>query len=343
MPEIPPESESESEPESGPGSDQSASSPEGSGASSASDGPAASPEEPAWRPTPHGVPYPAELPPFVEQPPVPWESGELPDEGRLPGTRRLWLAGALAVTVLIASATAVAVLDSNADNPSENRTASDTDAPLLPGFTASGTAIAPAGKTALASPRQSDSASASASTSQSSASAKPSEQGTDVEPVPGPSKTSPSSKPPTAEPASSRTSIQSVNYPDRYWHVSYDVVRLDPVGSSSSTSTKQDASFKLVEGLAVSSCYSFTTADGAYLRHRNFSLRADRDDGSDLFEKDATFCPRTSSYAGAVRLESVNYPGRFLRHRNFQLRLEGHDHDRSYGADSAFRVVKGWS
>ncbi|MFE2707670.1 hypothetical protein ACFXJP_39230, partial [Streptomyces mirabilis] len=67
------------------------------------DQPVPTSEEPAWRPTPQGTPYPAELPPFVE-PPVPWESGEFPDEGRLPGTRRLWMAGGLAVAVLIATA-----------------------------------------------------------------------------------------------------------------------------------------------------------------------------------------------------------------------------------------------
>ena len=119
-------------------------------------------------------------------------------------------------------------------------------------------------------------------------------------------------------------------------------MRLDPVSSESSAATKQDASFKRVKGLADSSCYSFVTADGTYLRHRDFVLRADRDDGSDLFKKDATFCPRPSSSSGAVMLESVNYPGRYLRHRNFQLRLEWRDdHGRPTGADSAFRLVKG--
>ncbi len=104
-----------------------------------------------------------ELPPFVE-PPVPWESGEFPDEGRLPGTRRLWMAGGLAVAVLIATATAIAVLDSNTHAASKNRanhTASDTGVPLIPGFSAlaEGSTTAPAGKNALSSPRHSGSTS----------------------------------------------------------------------------------------------------------------------------------------------------------------------------------------
>ncbi|MCZ1005306.1 AbfB domain-containing protein [Streptomyces mirabilis] len=42
-------------------------------------------------------------------------------------------------------------------------------------------------------------------------------------------------------------------------------------------------------------------------------------------------------------LESINYPGRYLRHRNFQLRLDRDDNSQLFRADSAFRVVNGWS
>ena len=135
------------------------------------------------------------------------------------------------------------------------------------------------------------------------------------------------------------TSLRSVNYPDRYWHLSNGYVRLDPIGSGSEQ--REDATFKRVKGLADSSCYSFKTSDGRYLRHRNFLLHKDRDDGSALFRQDATFCPRPSSYSGAVMLESVNYPGRFLRHQNFQLRLDPYQYSGLYQADSAFRLVGG--
>ncbi|WP_369245757.1 AbfB domain-containing protein [Streptomyces sp. R41] len=305
------------------------------------DQPAPSTEMVPWRPRPHGTPYPVQTD-FLPEPPAPWEPGQAADEGRLPGTRRLWLAGGLALAVLIAAATAIAVQNSGTDTSSENRaneTASDTGLLFPPGGAAADTdaaVTAPIGKSALSSPRSTPSA------SRGSASAKASEQGSDAQPAPGPSKPAASSKSPSSTPASSRKSIQSVNYPDRYWHVSDGAVRLDPVGSGSPATTKQAAGFKVVQGLANSSCYSFTTADGAYLRHRDFSLRADRNDGSDLFKKDATFCPRASSYTGAVMLESVNYPGRYLRHRNFQLRLDPYDNSGLYRADSAFRVVKGW-
>ncbi|MGW9030863.1 AbfB domain-containing protein, partial [Streptomyces sp. NPDC055722] len=132
--------------------------------------------------------------------------------------------------------------------------------------------------------------------------------------------------------------MRSVNYPDRYRHVSGDSVKLDPIGSASA---RWDATFKLVEGLADASCYAFATADGTYLRHRAFLLRAEQSDGSALFEQDATFCPRSSSYSGAVMLESVNFPGRFLRHQDFQLKLDPYQDSGLYRADSAFRLVAG--
>lgn len=113
---------------------------------------------------------------------------------------------------------------------------------------------------------------------------------------------------------------------------------LAPVRGSES---REDSTFKQVKGLADSSCHSFTTRDGRYLRHRNFVLRTERSDGSSLFGRDATFCPRGSSYSGAVMLESVNYPGYFLRHKNFVVRLERFEYSSLYLADSSFRLVGG--
>ncbi|MFD9004383.1 AbfB domain-containing protein [Streptomyces sp. NPDC059582] len=147
--------------------------------------------------------------------------------------------------------------------------------------------------------------------------------------------------PSTPKPPTSSTSVRSVNYPNRYWHLSGGLVKLDAVTSSSG---RRDASFTRVEGLADASCYSFATADGTYLRHREFVLRAERDDGSSLFGKDATFCPRDSAAgSGAVMLESVNYPGRYLRHKSFQLRLDPYRNTDLYRSDSAFWLVDGVS
>ncbi|MEE1799925.1 AbfB domain-containing protein [Streptomyces sp. JV176] len=131
-----------------------------------------------------------------------------------------------------------------------------------------------------------------------------------------------------------KAALQAVNYPDRYWHVRGNGLGyLDPVSRS-------EAAFTVKAGLADAKCYSFTLSNGRYLRHAQFRLRADSDDGSGTFRKDATFCPRTVGN-GTIMLESVNYPGRFVRHRDFQLFLDPYQHSGLYRADTAFRMVAG--
>ncbi|MEV4040720.1 AbfB domain-containing protein [Streptomyces umbrinus] len=264
-----------------------------------------------------------------------WETGETLDESRVPGTRRLWLAGALLVAVLASTVTAVVVLDDDPDTSAKGKTKNTTssaDEPLIP---SPPPATAPSGKSGLAAP---DSSKAVAD---GSASPEAQQQGgTKPDSTPRPSKSS-SAKPPASKPTSSGKSVQAVNYPDRYWRVERDSVRLDQVGSRSSSRTRDEATFKVVPGIADSSCVSFSLGNNRYLRHYQFRLRADRHNGSELFKQDATFCPRPTGFNDAVMLESYNYRGRFLRHRNFEVRLESFDNSHLYRADSAFRLVKG--
>jgi len=290
-------------------------------------------------PLPPATPAPADSRLLAKTPPKVWETGETPGETRVPGTRRLWLAGALAIGVVITSVTAVAVLDNRADDSSRNRTTqagAGAGQPDVPEFSLPGAPVVePSAKSGMSSPQS------SRSTDGDSDSVETQQRGTKPAESTEPSKSA-SGKPPASKPSTiTRKSVQSVNYPDRYWHLSDSVVRLDPLSSRSSAGTRKDASFKVVRGLADSDCYSFATSDGRYLRHRNFLLRADLNDGSGLFKKDATFCPRQSAYSGAVMLESVNYPGRFLRHKDFVLRLDPYENSGLYWADSAFRLVKG--
>ncbi|MDF2704803.1 MAG: sig20 [Nonomuraea muscovyensis] len=98
---------------------------------------------------------------------------------------------------------------------------------------------------------------------------------------------------------------------------------------------------RVVPGLAGSGGYSFVTSDGRHLRHRDFVIRFEADDGSALFERDATFRARPGAATGSVRLESVNYPGRFVRHRAGRLYLDdakGQDLA-VFRSDSSFRVL----
>jgi hypothetical protein len=267
-----------------------------------------------------------------------WETGQAPGDARTPGTRRLWAAGLLAVAVFSTSAITISLLHKVGDDPSPRRpqdNAATLGDPAVPDFSLPAAPVAaPSGKSGMTSAKASPAAAPADDSSPSPDSGKHT-----AGPVPTARASKPSAgKPPKTTPSSTWRSVRSVNYPDRYWHISGGYVKLDPVRGSES---RADSTFQVVKGLSDASCYSFATADGAYLRHRSFLLRAQPDDGSALFEQDATFCPRPSSYPGAVMLESVNYPGRFLRHQNFQLKLDPYQYTGLYQADSAFQLVEG--
>ncbi|BBC37454.1 hypothetical protein SGFS_087480 [Streptomyces graminofaciens] len=284
-----------------------------------------------------------------------WETGEAPDEGRIPGTRRLWLAGALALAVVSSCVTALVMQNSESDDKSRERTGRTTSAgdAVTPGITlpASPTS-APDGKSGLSKPQSEKESSkgksddAKGSDDDSDSSSESQEGGSKPDPKPskssGSSGSSGSNKPPSSSTSSSRKSVQAVNYPDRYWHLSGGAIRLDQVSSHSGSETREDSSFAVVSGLADSSCYSFRMEDGRYVRHQNFRLRVSGNDGSNLFKQDATFCPMRSPYSDAVMLKSVNYPDRFLRHENFELVLDPYGYNTTGRQDFFFRLVKGF-
>ncbi|WP_030677249.1 AbfB domain-containing protein [Streptomyces cellulosae] len=266
----------------------------------------------------------------------PWESGWDPDSTRVPGTRRLWLAGALAVATVVTCVTVIALTDQRTDTASavkKGAPSADATGPGLISYASASTSgAATPGSPGLGKKSGTPSTRPTVTTApvpHGSASASP---------APATKSPVPPASSPASPPSSTWRSVRSANYPDRYWHLSGGLVKLDPVRGSES---REDSTFEVVQGLADGSCSSFATSDGRYLRHRDFVLRADRNDGSPLFKQDATFCARASSVSGAIMLESVNYPGRFLRHKDFTLRLDPYQYGGPYQADSAFRLVGG--
>ncbi|WP_327749060.1 AbfB domain-containing protein [Streptomyces europaeiscabiei] len=281
-----------------------------------------------------------------------WETGVAPNDTRIPGTRRLWLAGALALAVVSSCVTAITLQGSKPDDSSEKngRTTAADDRVLpavsLPPESPLATS-APDDKSGLSEPQGSegdakgdaDKDKDKDSGSKDSDSSDDKQQG-GSKPTAEPSKsTSPAKNPPSS--STYRKSVQAVNYTDRYWHLQSGVIRLDQVSSRSGSETREDSSFKVVSGLAKSSCYSFKMADGRYVRHQNFRLRVSGNDGSQLFRQDATFCPVQSPYSDAVMLQAVNYPDRYLRHKNFELVLDPYGYNTTGRQDFFFRLVKG--
>lgn len=149
----------------------------------------------------------------------------------------------------------------------------------------------------------------------------------------------------TAEPRlSGRHALRSVDDSGDYVSQSGRFGILAPVGARSAAAARQAATFTFVPGLADPRCYSLRDTMGRYLRHYAFRIRLDADDGSALFQKDATFCARSGSAPGSVSLESYNYPGRYLRHRdNLQLWLDPSEETAAYRADRSFVPMTPWN
>ncbi|MER5217092.1 sigma-70 family RNA polymerase sigma factor [Streptomyces sp. NPDC002838] len=160
-------------------------------------------------------------------------------------------------------------------------------------------------------------------------------------PTPAPTASvSPTPTPTAAARFSGRHALRSVDVPGHYMSQSAGLGVLNPVDAASSAVTRQAATFTFVPGLADPDCYSLRDATGRYLRHYAFRIRLDTNDGSALFQKDATFCPRSGSATGSLSLESYNYPGRYLRHRdNLQLWLDPAKNTAAYRASRSFLVV----
>jgi hypothetical protein len=53
---------------------------------------------------------------------------------------------------------------------------------------------------------------------------------------------------------------------------------------------------------------------GSYIRHYNFALLVNANDGSKQFHEDATFCPQTGLNGQGNSIRSWSYPTRYFRH-----------------------------
>jgi len=90
------------------------------------------------------------------------------------------------------------------------------------------------------------------------------------------------------------------------------------VSSSSTTALKQQASWTVRAGLGNSACFSFESKDtaGSYIRHYNFELLLNANDGTKQFGEDATFCPQAGLNGQGNSIRSWGYPTRYFRHYN---------------------------
>ncbi|KDN68111.1 putative alpha-L-arabinofuranosidase B [Colletotrichum sublineola] len=102
----------------------------------------------------------------------------------------------------------------------------------------------------------------------------------------------------------------------RYLAHTGSTVNTQIVTSSSSTALKQQASWTVRAGLANSDCFSFESKDapGSFIRHYDFQLALNANDGSKQFREDATFCTQAGLNGQGDAIRSWNYPTRYFRH-----------------------------
>jgi hypothetical protein len=95
-------------------------------------------------------------------------------------------------------------------------------------------------------------------------------------------------------------------------------VNTQVVSSSSTTALQQQASWTVRKGLGNSACFSFESNDtpGSYIRHFNFALMLNANDGTKQFSEDATFCPQAGLNGQGNSIRSWNFPTRYFRHYN---------------------------
>jgi Alpha-L-arabinofuranosidase B (ABFB) domain len=137
---------------------------------------------------------------------------------------------------------------------------------------------------------------------------------------PAPWRTTPSA-PPLDLVAGATIGLEVDGRPDvRLRHRNF-VARAEQIRTASSSLDKADFTFVVRNGLARASCVSFESANfpGYFLRHRAFILRLEqrnRQENSELFSQDATFCPAPAGNGSSVFLESINYPNRAVHLRD---------------------------
>ena len=150
---------------------------------------------------------------------------------------------------------------------------------------------------------------------------------------------SPPAKPPAYVAPSGSVSFQSHNYPDRFIRHLHFLGALAPQRTITS---RGGATFFIRAGLSgTPNAVSLESANlpGHFLRHGGYRIRLAKNDGTDLFRKDASFFMREydSVDRGNWYFESVNFPNHYIRHTNFELWLVRTDRSQQMLLDMLFR------
>ncbi|KFZ11388.1 hypothetical protein V502_07562 [Pseudogymnoascus sp. VKM F-4520 (FW-2644)] len=130
----------------------------------------------------------------------------------------------------------------------------------------------------------------------------------------------------------------------RYLAHTGSIVNTQVVSSSSTTALKQQASWTVRTGLGNSACFSFESKDtaGSYLRHYDFALVLNANDGTKQFHEDATFCPQTGLNGQGNSIRSWGYPTRYFRHYANVAYIASNGGVHAFDAASSFNDDASW-
>jgi hypothetical protein len=127
-------------------------------------------------------------------------------------------------------------------------------------------------------------------------------------------------------------------YNTRYIAHTGTTVNTQVVTSANTTTIKQRASWTVRTGLGNSACFSFESVDtpGSYIRHYNFVLLVNANDGSKQFGEDATFCPMAGLNGQGKSIRLWSYPTRFMRHYDNVLYAASNGGTDTFDATASF-------
>ncbi|KAJ1715201.1 fungal alpha-L-arabinofuranosidase [Aspergillus flavus] len=138
--------------------------------------------------------------------------------------------------------------------------------------------------------------------------------------------------------------VTTAGYTTRYLAHDGSTVNTQVVSSTSTKALKQQASWTVRTGLANSACFSFESVDtpGSYIRHYNFALLLNANDGTKQFYEDATFCPQAGLNGQGNSIRSWSYPTRYFRHYENVLYVASNGGVQTFDATTSFNDDVSW-
>ena len=110
------------------------------------------------------------------------------------------------------------------------------------------------------------------------------------------------------------------------------------------SANKWDATWIVRSGLSNGSCVSFESADSSaqYLRHSNYEVYLQPNDGSSQFAQDATFCVQPGNNGQGSSFQSVNYPSRYIRHYGYTAYIASNGGSNAWDSSNLWADDTSW-